>query len=89
MKIETVTFQQQGTQKTETQKSESQKTESQKTESKKTESQKSESQKTESQKTESQKPSLKIENDEQQILDRGASSEPLSTRRNQGKQINF
>ncbi len=69
MKIETVTFQQQGTQKTE--------------------SQKSESQKAESHKTESQKPSLKIENDEQQILDRGASSEPLSTRRNQGKQINF
>jgi hypothetical protein len=74
LKIETVTFQQQGTQKTESQKSESQKTESQKAES---------------QKTESQKPSLKIENDEQQILDRGASSEPLSTRRNQGKQINF
>jgi hypothetical protein len=69
LKIETVTFQQQGTQKTE--------------------SQKSESQKAESHKTESQKPSLKIENDEQQILDRGASSEPLSTRRNQGKQINF
>jgi hypothetical protein len=84
LKIETVTFQQQGTQK-----SESQKTESQKSEFQKSEFQKTESQKTESQKPESQKPSLKIENDEQQILDRGASSEPLSTRRNQGKQIYF
>ena len=56
----------------------------QKVEIQKPEIQKPEIQKSETQKLETQKSSTKIG---EEIMDRGASSEPLSTRRNQGSKF--